>query len=743
MINRFFSWFRSIPRWLAWVLGLAVFAFVIGFAVVASATAWEYTNSPEFCGTTCHTMPPEYTAYQVSPHARVACVDCHLGQDSFRQAVPAKAKEITHVTNALFNTYDPPIYVKNLKPARDTCEKCHNPDKFSFDTFEQFSRFLTDETNSEERYYMTFKTGGGKEEQGLGKGIHWHIDSEVYFYTDDPLKQTIPYVKSVAKDGTVTEYFDSEAGLPPDFGEVNAAELKRMDCIDCHNRISHNFRSPNDSMDVALNTGQIDKDMPYIKAKGAGLLSAPYATVEEAHDAVDRLDEFYSQNYPAYYAANQDKVAEAIDQIKTMFDETVFPDMSVGWQTHPNNVGHKDFPGCFRCHDGKHTTETGETIRLECNVCHSIPEIVKPGQQPPVINLDTSNEPESHKNSNWLAQHRYVFDESCAECHDVSNPGGTDNSSFCSNAACHATEWKFVGLNAPSISNLVAPPKVPGSGTPEVIPHPIGPNTDCKICHGPEGVHPFPDGHESFDVTMCTQCHQVTGTIEPSAGVAEPGDAVEPTPKSVEAGVTETPAPAGGPPAIPHSLDGRDNCLACHATGGIKPYPADHEGRTVDQCQMCHQPASDAAPAATEAPASATPVATAVQEATPEPTATTAAQESTGIPGVPHPLEGRDDCVLCHGENGVKPFPADHTGRTSDMCLQCHLPVASGDTSSGDTSSGDDGAAAASAPEIPHDITGQENQCLTCHYTGSVKPFPSNHEGYSNEMCLSCHQPGS
>ena len=728
-MNRFFNWFRSIPRWLAWVLGIAVFFFVIAFAVVASATAWEYTNSSEFCGTTCHTMPPEYTAYQVSPHARVACVDCHLGQDSFREAVPAKAKEITHVTNALFNTYDPPIYIKNLKPARDTCEKCHNPDKFSFDTFEQFSHFSTDETNSEDRYYMSFKTGGGKEEQGLGKGIHWHIDSEVYYYTDDPLKQTIPYVKSVAKDGTVTEYFDSEAGLPSDFGVTNAEDLKQMDCVDCHNRISHNFRSPNDSMDDAMDTGQIDKTMPYIKAKGAGILSVPYADKEEAHAAIDGLDAFYSQNYPVYYAQNQDKVASAIDKIKVMFDETVFPDMSVGWQTHPNNVGHKDFAGCFRCHDGKHTTETGESIRLECNVCHSIPEIVKPGQQPPVINLDNSNEPDSHKNSNWIAQHRYVFDESCAECHDVSNPGGTDNSSFCSNSACHATDWKFAGLNAPSIRNLVAPPKVPGTGTPNPVPHPIGPATDCTICHGPEGVHPFPDGHESFDLTMCVQCHLPTSAIDGAGGEPQTTPEAGAMPEAGAPEVTAAPdQPVGGPPAIPHSLDGRDNCLACHATGGLKPFPANHEGRTADQCRMCHQPAT-AAEAATAGPVTAT--------AEPAATATTAVQQPVGIPAVPHPTEGREDCVLCHGEGGVKPYPADHVGRTSDTCLQCHQPVVSGETGSSDNNT----PSTASAPTISHVVAGRETQCLACHYTGSIKPFPSNHEGYSNAMCLSCHQP--
>ncbi len=138
-------------------------------------------------------------------------------------------------------------------------------------------------------------------------------------------------------------------------------------------------------------------------------------------------------------------------------------------------------------------------------------------------------------------------------------------------------------------------------------------------------------------------------------------------------------ASAGGPPAIPHSLDGRDNCLACHAAGGLKPYPADHEGRTVDQCQMCHQPAEAVAPAATAEPEATTVPTTASQPATPEPTATTAASPSGGIPAVPHPLEGREDCVLCHGEGGVKPYPADHVGRTSDTCLQCHQPIAAGE----------------------------------------------------------------
>ncbi len=178
---------------------------------------------------------------------------------------------------------------------------------------------------------------------------------------------------------------------------------------------------------------------------------------------------------------------------------------------------------------------------------------------------------------------------------------------------------------------------------------------------------------------MCVQCHQPTSAIGGSDGVAQPtSEATAETPDASAPEATEAPPqPASGPPAIPHPLDGRDNCLACHAAGGPKPFPADHEGRTADQCQMCHQPAEAQAPAATTEPAAAG------QQTTPEAAATTAA---------------------------------------------------SGEGSAATTSA---------APQIPHDIAGQENQCLACHYTGSIKPFPSNHEGYSNAMCLSCHQPKS
>jgi hypothetical protein len=571
-------------------------------------------------------MPPEYTAYQISPHARVDCVDCHLGQDSVILTVPRKAREVSHVVNALTQAYEPPIYVKSLRPARDTCEQCHNPEKFSSDTFVEIQRYAEDEANTETRNFLVVKTGGGSQREGLGRGIHWHIENEVFFYSDDPLKQTIPYIKEIRPDGEVIEYFDVEAGLPATFGQEVEGELHRVDCIDCHTRISHLFRSPFDAMDDALARQQIDANIPEIKKKGVEILNQEYASTEEAMTAIDALDEWYQQNYPDYYAENQATVQNAIEEMKNIFTITVFPNMGVGWETHPNNAGHKEFPGCFRCHDGKHTSSEGETIRLECNICHSIPEIVEAGKEAPVISIDKPDEPDSHRDSNWLARHRYQFDATCAECHDVSNPGGTDNSSFCANSGCHATEWKFVGLDAPAIRALVEPPAVPGNGEPRPVPHPAGPTTDCRVCHALNAVRPFPTDHANYDQSLCLLCHQPT--------VTETGEAVEAEPLSA--------------PSIPHLVEGHEEeCITCHNLDAVAPYPDNHVVWESGTCLFCHQQAeAEAAEAETE----------------------------EKRPRIPHTLDGRDDCLVCHNLDGIKPFPADHEGRELDKCQVCHKP---------------------------------------------------------------------
>ncbi|MCP4169046.1 MAG: hypothetical protein GY759_24575 [Chloroflexi bacterium] len=520
--------FRLAREHWKYTLGAIVVLAIIGSVVfVTGVTVWEYTNSTEFCGTTCHTMPPEFVAYQSSPHARVPCVDCHLGKDSVLEAIPQKALETKHVFYALTQDFELPIYVKNLRPARDTCEKCHNPDKFSNDTVKEIKHYANDEQNTETRTFLTLKTGGGSHREGLGKGIHWHIENDVSYIATDELKQEIPYVRQVDSDGNVTEYFDLEADLPEDLVEQNQEELSRMDCIDCHNRVSHLFEHPEKRIDDTMAKGLLDQSIPFIRAWAASILTQPYETQEEAYEKAESLHEWYQSIFPEYHADNKPLIQEAVDEIKRQVTETYFPEMEIGWLTHPDNTGHSEFPGCFRCHDGKHVSAEGETIRLECNICHTIPRLAGPGLPSPIIALESGNEPESHQDSNWLARHRQEFDETCAGCHSTYNRGGADNSSFCANSACHATEWKFAGLDAPGLRDILPPPseeflreEVVGEGQAEDessfvprIPHPLTEERigQCLSCHGPDGLKPYTPFHEeeNFPLEACTECHQM------------------------------------------------------------------------------------------------------------------------------------------------------------------------------------------------------------------------------------------
>ena len=525
-------------HWKLTLLILVLLAIVGATVFTAGVTVWEYTNSTQFCGTTCHTMPPEYVAYQHSPHARVPCVDCHLGQESVLHAIPRKAMELRHVVYALTQDYEVPIYVRSMRPARDTCEKCHNPDKFSFDTVKEIRSFAADEENTPQRIYLNMKTGGGSKREGLGKGIHWHIENEVWFLPTDELKQNIPYVREVDQDGTITEYYDLESDITPEYVAENEDELHLMDCIDCHNRVSHNFEDPNRLVDEAIAKGKLDASIPYIKQQAVSILSGQYDSHEEATARAEDLDDYYRTNWPDYYAENQQIIQNAIDEIKRMILESIFPEMQVGWETHPDNLGHKDDPGCFRCHDGKHVSPEGETIRLACNICHSIPRVAGPGLPSPIISLDPSNEPESHKDTNWLARHRDEFDETCAGCHSTYNRGGADNSSFCANSACHGTKWEWAGLDAPGLRAILPPVEkttqvdIPETGAPDPsfvprIPHPLTEDRigQCLTCHGPDGLKPYTPFHEeeNFPLEACTECHQLAPNLEESPDTGNSG----------------------------------------------------------------------------------------------------------------------------------------------------------------------------------------------------------------------------
>lgn len=563
---------HSANRWRSVLFILIGIIFLFAF-FVGSLSAVEFTQSSRFCST-CHVMKPEVTVYRNSPHARTECGICHRGPGAL-PIVKAEMQNLRYLWVYPLNLYPKPIPspIHSLRPVEVVCEQCHWPQKFYENRLVTLSRYGQDEANSLTQTALLLKTGGGRQDEGRGRGIHWHIENPVYYIATDEKRQEIPWVQAEF-GGVVTEYLAADSNLTPE--QIAQAEKRKMDCVDCHNRATHVFRRPAEALDEALANGTIPADLPAIKQQGTAVLERTYASEEEAARAVAAVTDFYRTTYPDVYAQRQADVQKAVAALQELFDQTQFPFMRVTWETHPNNIGHKDSPGCFRCHDGKHLSADNQAIRLECNICHSIPQVADPGKPLPALQITAMKEPESHRSTTWLSEHRVKFDASCTDCHTVDNPGGSDNSSFCSNSACHATEWQYVGLDAPKVRQLITPPEVPSKGVPGPIPHPIGPRTDCAICHGPDAVRPAPESHAGFAPDSCTSCHKPT--LEESPAVAVPAT---PTPE----------VSAGAAPVIPHDLAGRDDCLPCHDPAStIKPAPQDHVGRTIDACQLCHRP---------------------------------------------------------------------------------------------------------------------------------------------------------
>jgi nitrate/TMAO reductase-like tetraheme cytochrome c subunit len=450
--KRFFFPPTGSPRWL-YVLPYLVLAALFIILLSGGIAGWEYSNSPKFCGYTCHTMPPQNAEYLISPHANVYCTECHVGRSPFGTEISRKTQALREIYATVFHTYTYPIFANRQRPARETCEKCHQPEAFSGNKLLSINRFLPDKNNTPLSTYLIMKIGGGAKVQGLGLGIHWHIINKVEYYTTDPLSQTILFVRVHNDDGTTMDYIDAESNIDP--AKINQSQLKTVDCITCHNRVTHNFAFPADSVDSAMSRGLISPKIPEIRNKAVEVLTASYGSQAVAMSGIAGLENYYTQYYSDFYASNQDLIKSAITELQGIYNQTVFLDQKVDWTTHPNNLGHINSAGCFRCHDGKHLNSQKQAIRLECNLCHSIPVVATSQDFVTKIEISRGPEPESHLNPNWINLHHDAFDGTCSNCHTTTDAGGTSNTSFCSNSACHGTKFKYAGFDAPPLRAIL------------------------------------------------------------------------------------------------------------------------------------------------------------------------------------------------------------------------------------------------------------------------------------------------
>jgi nitrate/TMAO reductase-like tetraheme cytochrome c subunit len=349
------------------ILGLFILG-GLGFLIlsaVGSYQTYHFTESVQFCGETCHTvMQPENVAYHNGSHARVACVECHIGAGA-TWFVKSKMSGSYQVYAVLADKYSRPIPtpVKNLRPAQETCEQCHWPRKFVGNLDRTYNYFLTDATNTPYSVRLLLKVGGADPTHGPVGGIHWHMSvaNKIEYVAADEARQKIPYVRMTDPRGVVTEFRSPKFTNP-----VSEAQIRRMDCIDCHNRPAHIFATPIDAVNLAISIGKIDRSLLYIKTNAVEVLAKHYRTREEALQGIATT---LASRYPG-----DPRIHPTIDAVQEIFTNNFFPEMNTDWRSHPSNLGHKDWPGCFRCHDGEHKTADGRrTIKAnDCTACHII-----------------------------------------------------------------------------------------------------------------------------------------------------------------------------------------------------------------------------------------------------------------------------------------------------------------------------------------------------------------------------------
>jgi nitrate/TMAO reductase-like tetraheme cytochrome c subunit len=344
-----------------------------------SYRAVTYMESVTFCGLACHTvMQPEYTAYQDSPHARVKCVECHIGEGA-SWFVKSKLDGVRQVVAVVLDSYQRPIPtpIETLRPARETCEECHWPQKFGADRVRILTHFETDEANSASKTVLLMRIAHG----ATGPGIHGaHLDPgvEIWYRHADEKRQEIPWVEMRKNGKTVATYLAEGATAE----EVEKLPMRLMDCLDCHTRPSHAFQLPGPALDQALARGEIPADLPYIKKVGLEALEKQYSSHGEAEEKiVAAVREFYSEKYPHVSATRAAEIGKAGAAIAAIYNRNNFPSMKVTWGTYPDHIGHEHFPGCFRCHDWR-TGSNGNAISQDCSTCH---QVLAMGEEKPEI----------------------------------------------------------------------------------------------------------------------------------------------------------------------------------------------------------------------------------------------------------------------------------------------------------------------------------------------------------------------
>jgi hypothetical protein len=465
-------------------LAIGMFA-LLPVTAVTAYHGYHFTDSTEFCATTCHTvMKPEAVTYQRSSHARVSCAECHIGSGA-SWFVKSKVSGLRQVIATLRKTYPTPIppAITELRPARETCEECHWPQKFFGSQLREFPHYSSNEENTDRSVALLLKTGGGDEFLGRASGIHRHmaLAARIEYIATDERLQEIPWI-TWTDDAGDKQIFRSDG--KPSSDPPPEGERRTIDCMDCHNRPAHEFLSPQESIDLAISNGRIDPGLPFIKREAVATLLPPYLPDDEALARIgERISGFYRENYPDVWKSRRAAIYQAIDTTREVYTANIFSEMQVDWTTYPDNIGHLYSAGCFRCHDDRHVNQNGDMIVEDCEACHTflVPEgdgdeiSYRTGEFNHVIPLKGT-----HK------------DVLCNQCHS-----GGAHPGFESCVGCHDKEQGLISASLPELESFQLEPDFMA----EIV--------GCEDCHSTSTPH-----SQEVALATCADCHGGDGSYE-------------------------------------------------------------------------------------------------------------------------------------------------------------------------------------------------------------------------------------
>jgi len=367
---------RDPKQWNAIAIFIVATVLFLVLTGIGSYEAFHYTESNEFCGTLCHNvMEPEWVAYQESAHSRVTCVECHVGEGA-GWYVNSKLSGLYQVYSVTFNKYPTPIEtpIRNLRPARETCERCHWPEKFYSYRLKNMKNFLADSANTQWNIQLKMKIGSEHTAMGLQEGIHWHINPDVHidYVASDEKREYIPWVRYINQaTGDTVIYNDIYETL--EANALDTLEMRTMDCLDCHNRPSHQFLPPQEFTDEMLASGTIPPELPEIKLLAMQIFNHPFTDRDSGSMYIrETVQAYYQDNYPEIAQEKGALISQATEGLLEGYNKNFFPFMKANWDGYPMHKGHSEYNGCFRCHNGQHESENGEVISRDCNLCHSI-----------------------------------------------------------------------------------------------------------------------------------------------------------------------------------------------------------------------------------------------------------------------------------------------------------------------------------------------------------------------------------